>query len=309
VIVVRVIACLAGIGLVLVAVMSVLKTLVLPRAEVSTPTRALFVLLRRVFDLFTGPKRSFRFRDRVMAFYAPVGLLLLPVMWITLLLSGEMLIFWATGVEPLSEAFATSGSSLFTLGFVRPDGTGRIILCFIEAALGLAILSLMISYLPTIYGAFQRREALVGMLEVRAGCRRRLSSCSPATHESAGSTGSPTSCSPDGRAGSSTWRRATPRNRRSSSSARRNRSQLDHRCGMRARHRRTRGVHGRRGARRASGHHAALGLPLAAAHRRLLRHPLRRRPAAWRSDLGPARRVRRDVQRARGRGCTDRPRS
>jgi len=29
--------------------------------------------------------------------------------------------------------------------------------------------SLMISYLPTIYGAFSRREALVGMLEVRAG--------------------------------------------------------------------------------------------------------------------------------------------
>ena len=27
----------------------------------------------------------------------------------------------------------------------------------------------MISYLPTIYGAFSRREALVGMLEVRAG--------------------------------------------------------------------------------------------------------------------------------------------
>ena len=27
----------------------------------------------------------------------------------------------------------------------------------------------MISYLPTIYGAFRTREALVGMLEVRAG--------------------------------------------------------------------------------------------------------------------------------------------
>ena len=40
---------------------------------------------------------------------------------------------------------------------------------FLEAGIGLGLVSLMISYLPTIYGAFSRREALVGMLEVRAG--------------------------------------------------------------------------------------------------------------------------------------------
>jgi len=40
---------------------------------------------------------------------------------------------------------------------------------FVEAALGLGLLALLISYLPSIYSAFSRREALVGMLEVRAG--------------------------------------------------------------------------------------------------------------------------------------------
>jgi hypothetical protein len=40
---------------------------------------------------------------------------------------------------------------------------------FVEAGIGLGLVSLMISYLPTIYGAFSRREALVGLLEVRAG--------------------------------------------------------------------------------------------------------------------------------------------
>jgi hypothetical protein len=56
-----------------------------------------------------------------------------------------------------------------TLGFVHPSSTARIALDFVEALIGLGIISLMISYLPTIYGAFSRREALVGMLEVRAG--------------------------------------------------------------------------------------------------------------------------------------------
>ena len=76
------------------------------------------------------------------------------------------------GSRPASavvEAFVTSGSSLLTLGFLRPPGTGEIILTFVEAGIGLGLVSLMISYLPTIYGAFSRREALVGLLEVRAG--------------------------------------------------------------------------------------------------------------------------------------------
>jgi hypothetical protein len=44
-----------------------------------------------------------------------------------------------------------------------------VVIAFVEAGIGLVLVSLMISYLPTICGAFSRREALVGMLEVRAG--------------------------------------------------------------------------------------------------------------------------------------------
>ena len=104
-----------------------------------------------------------------MAFYAPISLVLLPFVWLVLMIIGFTAMFWGTGINPLSEAFVTSGSSLLTLGFVRPEGVGRVMLTFLEAGLGLGIVTLMISYLPTIYGAFSRREALVGMLEVRAG--------------------------------------------------------------------------------------------------------------------------------------------
>ncbi|MEQ1874991.1 MAG: hypothetical protein ABL953_14860, partial [Ilumatobacteraceae bacterium] len=122
-----------------------------------------------VFDRFASPKRAFAKRDAVMALYAPISLVLLPGVWVMLMILGFTAIFWGTGIDPLTEAFVTSGSSLLTLGFVRPDGIGRVMLTFFEAGLGLGIVSLLISYLPTIYGAFSRREALVGMLEVRAG--------------------------------------------------------------------------------------------------------------------------------------------
>ena len=141
----------------------------MPRALIPSLTRFHFVALRKLFNLFTGPSRSFESRDASLSLYAPIALVTLPGLWVSLVLTGFTAIFWGSGVRPLTEAFATSGSSLFTLGFIRPRGTPRIVLEFAEAGIGLGLISLMISYLPTIYSAFSRREALVGMLEVRAG--------------------------------------------------------------------------------------------------------------------------------------------
>ena len=62
-----------------------------------------------------------------------------------------------------------SGSSLFTLGFVRPPDLPTNAFAFFEAAFGLGLLGLLIAYLPTIYSAFSRREVHVAQLEVRAG--------------------------------------------------------------------------------------------------------------------------------------------
>jgi hypothetical protein len=165
----RLFAAAAGAVLVVAVLVSALKTVVVPRGYSSWLTRLHFRFMRWVFGLRAGPRQTYDERDRVLAHYAPVALVTLPAVWVSLLTLGFTGIFWATGVEPLAEAFATSGSSLFTLGFDRPRGSGRVALSFVEAGIGLGMVSLMISYLPTIYGAFSRREALVGMLEVRAG--------------------------------------------------------------------------------------------------------------------------------------------
>ncbi len=168
-VVARILAVLAGVALVVTVLGSALKTVVVPRAIVSRLTRRHFRTFRRVFDLLASPRRPWSTRDRIMALYAPVALVALPGTWVALVVAGFTAIDWGTGIQPLSEAFVTSGSSLLTLGFVRPPGLGRVVLSFVEAGIGLGLVSLMISYLPSIYGSFSRREALVAMLEVRAG--------------------------------------------------------------------------------------------------------------------------------------------
>ena len=77
--------------------------------------------------------------------------------------------FHALGVSTWRNAFIESGSSLFTLGFVRPVDLPTTALAFVEAAIGLGLVALLIAYLPSIYNAFSRRELEVAALAARAG--------------------------------------------------------------------------------------------------------------------------------------------
>jgi hypothetical protein len=104
-----------------------------------------------------------------MAYFAPVSLLTLPIVWLTFILIGFMAMYWATGISSFQEAFKLSGSSLLTLGFAEGETGTHTVLIFLEAAIGLIMVALIIAYLPTMYNAFSRREAAVTLLDVRAG--------------------------------------------------------------------------------------------------------------------------------------------
>ncbi len=160
---------LVGLTLVVWTLLSAIRTVVLPRSAVSVVARVVFRSTGWLFRLLAGEGRTYEHRDRVMALYAPVGLLLLPVAWLSLVTVGGMCMFWALGDRTWSEAFLVSGSSLLTLGFAPVSGLGEQLVAFGEAALGLGLLALMISFLPSIYAAFSRRENEVALLEVRAG--------------------------------------------------------------------------------------------------------------------------------------------
>jgi hypothetical protein len=168
-VVVRILWFGAGIVLVATVIDSALRSLVVPRGSVVALTRVIWVSSRLVFNLIAGASRTYEGRDRVMAFYAPLTLLMQPVVWLSMALVGFMMMFHALGVSSWRTAFTESGSSLLTLGFVRPRDLPTTVLTFTEAAIGLGILALFIAYLPSIYGAFSRREVLVAKLSARAG--------------------------------------------------------------------------------------------------------------------------------------------
>src|SRR5436190_20792059 len=166
---VRVLAFLAGAAVVIGVLGSALRTVVVPRAEPSLLTRTGCVGTRKVFDLRVRKASRWEDADRVMARYAPVCLLLLPAVWVTGVLIGFTPMFWALGSQFPREAITRAGSSLLTLGFAFARDLPETLLSFIAATVGLGLVALLISYLPSIYAQFSRREVLVGQLDTRAG--------------------------------------------------------------------------------------------------------------------------------------------
>jgi hypothetical protein len=166
---VRVVAFLAGLALAVSVLLSAIRTVVVPRGIANRLTRAVFVLMRRVFWLRANRTKTWEARDHVMASYAPVTLVLLPGVWVLLVLIAFTPMYWAIGVDAWADAIAHSGSALLTLGFASQKTLAVSVLSFVEATLGLGLVALLISFLPTIYSQFSKRESMVALLETRAG--------------------------------------------------------------------------------------------------------------------------------------------
>jgi len=165
----RVVAFIAGAFAVYLTFGSAVRTVILPRAVPSRLTRIVFLRMRTVFMLRTGPRATYERRDRVMALYGPVSLLATLVVWVAFVLAGFTGMFWGLGGRSVRTSFVLSGSSVLTLGFEKPPDLASTVLAFAEAGTGLVLLAMLITYLPSIYSAFSRREAAVTALEVRAG--------------------------------------------------------------------------------------------------------------------------------------------
>ena len=165
---VRILAAVVGAAIVIGTLHSAVLTVVVPRGERVLVSRAVFVITRTLYGFYTRRASRTR-RDRIMARYAPVSLMLLPIVWALGVMLGFVPLYWAVGVDDWSEIFTLTGSSLATLGYARPSEGAAVILSVTQAFIGLALVALLISFLPTIYGHFSRRELLVGKLTSRGG--------------------------------------------------------------------------------------------------------------------------------------------
>lgn len=165
---IRAMAGVIGLIIVVGTVISAIKTFVLPRGVNVWLTRIVFRSVGAIFR-FRSRNATYAERDQLMAMYAPVALVAMPIAMLSLILVGYMFLFWAVEPQPFAIIFKLSGSSLLTLGYASVETIPHKILEFSEAMIGLVMVALLIAYLPTIYAGFSRREAQVALWEAWAG--------------------------------------------------------------------------------------------------------------------------------------------
>jgi hypothetical protein len=156
-------------GLVVVATMlSVVRTMVVPRPGNGLVPMAVDRVVDSTFHLLAHRFRDYEDRDRVLAGQAPAYLVVLLFSWLSSLLVGYGLLLWPWTRE-LAAAMRESVSSLLTLGFAATPTGGPTAIDGLAAASGIAVAAVLIGYLPALYAAFNRRETEVTLLTARAG--------------------------------------------------------------------------------------------------------------------------------------------
>jgi hypothetical protein len=166
---VRVISGCVGLTLLVLVLDAAVRTFLLPRSARVRLSSLTARAVSKIFQMFAGSKRSYAKRDQVLSLFPSIVLLSYQALWLALTLIAFAFGFVAAGVTNFASAFEISGSSIFTLGTTSGHGGAQIALGFIEAGTGLTLLALLISFIPTLYAAFQRREISVSRLSVRAG--------------------------------------------------------------------------------------------------------------------------------------------
>jgi hypothetical protein len=164
----RMLAGIAGVLIVVVTSWSLLRTLVVPRGS-SALNSAKNQALYAVFRFIARRTGSYIGRDRVLTWSSPLAIFTSLLMWLALFFVGYALLMYSTGELSLAVSAREAGSSLFTLGYATNDRANLTALDFLAASTGPITIGLLIGYLPTLYAAYQQREAEVTLMLARAG--------------------------------------------------------------------------------------------------------------------------------------------
>jgi hypothetical protein len=158
-----------GGGLVIVATTTAIaRALIVPRARRTTMAQGADFVVDCVFRAMARPLRSYERKDQLLAGQGAVVILSQLFFWLAAYQVAFSLIMWAC-VHSWGSAFEQVASSMFTLGTIATAGGGPTAVDVLAAASGLVVVAIQIAYLPTLYGAFNRRETEVTLLGARAG--------------------------------------------------------------------------------------------------------------------------------------------
>src|SRR5688572_18224577 len=90
----RIVSVLIGIGLIVTALVSASKTILIPRPSVSLITRWVFLATRALYRVIAPPALEYRRRDAILASYAPVSMVATLSAWLALTFLGFAAIYW-----------------------------------------------------------------------------------------------------------------------------------------------------------------------------------------------------------------------
>src|SRR6266496_4992853 len=148
-VVVQIMVFLLGLGIAVSTLLSAIRQTVLPGRKKVRLSRAVFRNTFRLFRLVIVRIHSDTARDALWAFYAPMSVMLLPLSWVILLMIGLAMMFWGVSEPSLGTALSLSGAAITTEGFLAPKGVAETTLYIVAGVIGLGIVGLLITFLPT----------------------------------------------------------------------------------------------------------------------------------------------------------------
>ncbi len=170
---------IAGVLVVCAILLDVFQSVVVPR-RVSRTARLSVYLVRglwRVWRAIGLRLPSSELREGFLGTFGALAVILLLIAWVASLVLGYGLLLHAlrSQIRPEPENLGTAlyfaGTALFTIGsadIVATEGPARLI-TLLAAASGLGVVALVVTFLFTLYGSFQRRETAVVVLQAGAG--------------------------------------------------------------------------------------------------------------------------------------------
>lgn len=157
-----------GIVLYFSIIASVVKTLVIPRGHIARIPKIIDVVIEIIYKNLCKTTHNYKQRDGLRSSQAAVNIFLDLLVWVIFLLFSLSFMILPSQ-QSLGNAIREAGASLLTLGFVATPSPWATTVDFIAGFSGLVIVALQISYLPTIYAAFNRRETKITLLASRVG--------------------------------------------------------------------------------------------------------------------------------------------
>jgi len=156
----------------------VFQTIVVPRPSPSRLRLARYVVLPawRAWRAVATRTRTGVARDQLLGLFAPAAAISQLVLWLTVIVVGYGLVLFALRGEispspaDLGTAMYFAGTSVLTIGYgdIVAGGTLSRLVVLTAGVAGLGVVALVITFLFSLYGSYQRREILVVTLSARA---------------------------------------------------------------------------------------------------------------------------------------------